>query len=69
LNLPRKKGALIQKVNVSHGMAKTDKMVRVTLRPSMYRWRGAVLMSLGKKKSDEEAKKRQTNEKGIRDST
>jgi hypothetical protein len=59
---------MMQKANVSHGKAKMDKMVRRRGLPcvhrlmSLYRGkvvRGGVLMSMERKKSDREAKKKQ----------
>jgi hypothetical protein len=67
LNLLRKKGAMMQKANVSHGKTLMGKMVRREL-PCVHRSRllyrvrvarGAVAMLLERKKSDGEAKKKQ----------
>jgi hypothetical protein len=67
-DLLRKKVAIVQKVNVSHGKTKMDKTVRGRELPCVRHWRSlykgrfvvcAVPMSM--KKRDEEAKKMQRN--------
>jgi hypothetical protein len=67
-DLLRKEGAMMQKANVSHGKIKMDKMVRgrdlpwVRRSRSLYRGRvvrGAVIMSMERKKSDQVGKKKQ----------
>jgi hypothetical protein len=55
LNLPRKKGATMQKANISHGKTKMDKMVRRRELPCarcLYKERvvrGALSMSMERK--------------------